>query len=195
MTIYLDHAATSPMRSGVLERMMPHLTGLQGNPSSPHSAGRQSRHALDEAHESVAAALHADPREVVFTSGGTESVNLAIKGAAWAGKAIGNRIVTTAVEHRAVLDACASLEKFGFEVVRLPVDRYARVDPDALDEALTERTCLVSLQLANNEVGTVTELARLVDRVRIAGRALIHIDAVQAAPSMAIDTRTMDVDT
>ncbi len=117
---------------------------------------------------------------MVFTSGGTESINLAIKGAAWAGKAIGNRIVTTAVEHRAVLDTCASLEKFGFEVVRLPVDRYGRVDPDALDEAVTDRTCLVSLQLANNEVGTISDLAPLVQRVRAAGRALIHVDAVQA---------------
>ena len=194
MTIYLDHAAATPLRGEVLERMMPYLTGLQGNPSSPHSAGRQARHALDEAHDAVAAALRGDPREVVFTSGGTESINLAIKGAAWAGKAIGNRIVTTAVEHRAVLDTCASLEKFGFEIVRLPVDRYGRVDPDALDEALTDRTCLVSLQLANNEVGTITDLAPLVQRVRNAGRALIHVDAVQAAPSMVIDSRALDVD-
>ncbi len=117
-----------------------------------------------------------------------------IKGAAWAGKATGNRIVTTAVEHRAVLDTCASLEKFGFEVIRVPVDRYGRVDPDALDGALTERTCLVSLQLANNEVGTVADLASLVLRVRAAGHALIHLDAVQAAPWMTIDTRSLGVD-
>jgi len=194
MTIYLDHAAATPLRAEALERMMPYLTGLQGNPSSVHSAGRQARHALDEAHETVAAALRADPREVVFTSGGTESINLAIKGAAWAGKSIGNRIVTTAVEHRAVLDTCTSLEKFGFEIVRVAVDSYGRVDPDALDEALTDRTCLVSLQLANNEVGTVADLSSLVARVRAAGRALIHVDAVQAAPWMVIDTRVMDVD-
>ena len=194
MTIYLDHAAATPLRGEVLERMLPFLTGTQGNPSSVHSAGRQARKALDEAHETVAAALRADPREVVFTSGGTESINLAIKGAAWAGKATGNRIVTTAVEHRAVLDACASLEKFGFEVVLVPVDRYGRVDPDVLDAALTDRTCLVSLQLANNEVGTVGDLGPLVRRVRAAGRALIHVDAVQAAPWMVIDTRALDVD-
>ena len=194
MTIYLDHAAATPLRGEVLERMMPYLTGLQGNPSSVHSAGRRARQALDEAHESVAAALRADPREVVFTSGGTESINLAIKGAAWAGKAIGNRIVTTAVEHRAVLDTCASLEKFGFEIVRVPVDGYGRVDPAALEEALTDRTCLVSLQLANNEVGSIADLAALVGPIRTAGRALIHVDAVQAASSMVIDTRGMDVD-
>jgi cysteine desulfurase len=194
MTIYLDHAATSPLRSEVLERMMPLLTAPQGNPSSPHGAGRAARRALDEARESIAAALRADPREIVFTSGGTESINLAIKGAAWAGKSTGNRIVTTAVEHRAVLDACASLEKFGFEVVRLPVDRYARVDADVLEEAITDRTCLVSLQLANNEVGSVCDLASLVRRVRGAGRALIHVDAVHAAAAMVLDTQVMDVD-
>ncbi len=129
MAIYLDHAAATPLRGEVLERMMPYLTGLQGNPSSPHSAGRAARRALDEARESIAASLRADPREVVFTSGGTESINLSLKGAAWAGKATGNRIVTTAVEHRAVLDTCASLEKFGFEVVRVPVDRYGAGGP------------------------------------------------------------------
>ncbi len=194
MTIYLDHAATTPLRPEVLERMMPYLTEVQGNASSPHGAGRRARKALDEAHESVAAVLHADPREIVFTSGGTESINLAIKGAAWAGKAIGNRIVTSAVEHRAVLDSCASLEKFGFEVVRVPVDRYGRIDPDALAEAVTERTCVVTLQLANNEMGTVADIAPLVQRIRAAGHALIHLDAVQAAPWMPIDSGALGVD-
>jgi cysteine desulfurase len=194
MTIYLDHAAATPLRPEVLDRMLPFLTGTFGNPSSPHSAGRHARLALDEAHEMVASALHADPREVVFTSGGTESINLALKGGAWAGKAMGHRIVTTAVEHRAVLDACASLEKFGFEVVLVGVDRYGRVDPDALDDALTERTCLVSLQLANNEVGTVADLAPLIARVRAVAKALVHVDAVQAAPTMAIDVRALGAD-
>jgi cysteine desulfurase len=138
--------------------------------------------------------LGADPREVVFTSGGTESINLAIKGGAWAGKAMGHRIVTTAVEHRAVLDTCASLEKFGFEVVLVGVDRYGRVDPGALDYALSERTCLVSLQLANNEVGTVADLAALIARVRAVGKALVHVDAVQAASTMDIDVRALGAD-
>jgi cysteine desulfurase len=194
MAIYLDHAAATPLRPEVLERMLPFLTGTYGNPSSPHSAGRRARLALDEAHETVAAVLNAEPREVVFTSGGTESVNLAIKGGAWAGKAMGHRIVTTAVEHRSVLDACASLEKFGFEVVLVAVDRYGRVDPDALDEALTERTCLVSLQLANNEVGTIADLEPLVGRIRAVCRAIIHVDAVQAAPTLAIDVRALGAD-
>jgi cysteine desulfurase len=174
--------------------MLPYLSEVYGNPSSPHAAGRRARLALDEAREAVAGVLRADPREVVFTSGGTESISLAVKGGAWAGKAMGHRIVTTAVEHRAVLDTCASLEKFGFEVVVVGVDRYGRVDPDALDEALTERTCLVSLQLANNEVGTVADLGPLIGRVRAAGKALVHVDAVQAAPWLDIDVRELGAD-
>jgi cysteine desulfurase len=174
--------------------MLPYLRGTFGNPSSPHVEGRRARLALDEARETVASVLHADPREVVFTSGGTESINLAIKGGAWAGKAMGHRILTSAIEHRAVLDTCASLEKFGFEVVLLPVDRYARVDPDALEASLTERTCLVSLQLANNEVGTIADVAASIARVRAAGKALVHIDAVQAAPTMDIDVQALGAD-
>ncbi len=194
MAVYLDHAAATPLRPEVLERMLPYLHGTFGNPSSPHVEGRRARLALDEARETVAGVLHADPREVVFTSGGTESINLAIKGGAWAGKAMGHRILTTAVEHRAVLDACASLEKFGFEVVHLPVDRYGRVDPDALEASLTDRTCLVSLQLANNEVGTVAEVASSIARVRAAGKALVHVDAVQAAATVAIDVQALGAD-
>lgn len=194
MAIYLDHAATSPMRPEVLDAMLPVLRAGLGNPSSAHAAGRAARLALDEARESVAASLHADPREVVFTSGGTESINLAIKGAAWAGKATGHRIVTTAVEHRAVLDTCTHLEKFGFEVIRVPVDRYARSDVDALDAALDDRTCLVSLLLANNEVGTITDIEPLVARIRAVTRAPIHLDAVQAAPSMSLDVGELGVD-
>lgn len=174
--------------------MLPYLTTEQGNPSSPHAPGRRARMALDEAHERIARCLSAEPREVVLTSGGTEAINLAIKGAAWAAKAMGHRIVTTAVEHRAVLEACRHLERFGFEVTVLPVDRYGRVDPDDLTAALGERTILVSLQLANGEVGTLSSLADLVARVRGAGRALIHVDAVQAAPWVALDTTSLGVD-
>lgn len=194
MAIYLDHAAATPLRPEVLGRMLPYLRGVFGNASSPHAEGRRARLALDESREAIAACMGADPREVVFTSGGTELVNLAVKGGAWAGKATGPRIVTTRVEHRAVLDACLGLEKFGFEVVAVEVDRYGRVDPDALDEALTERTCLVTLQLANNEVGTIADVATLTARVRAASRALVHVDAVQAAGSMAIDVRALGAD-
>ncbi len=194
MAVYLDHAAATPLRPEVLERMLPYLRDTFGNPSSPHVEGRRARLALDEARETVASVIHADPREIVFTSGGTESINLAIKGGAWAGKAMGHRIVTTAVEHRAVLDTVASLEKFGFEVVLVPVDRYGRVDPDALEASLTERTCLVSLQLANNEVGTIADVGAAIARAREAGKAVVHVDAVQAAATMPIDVQALGAD-
>ncbi|MGH2407203.1 MAG: cysteine desulfurase family protein [Candidatus Limnocylindrales bacterium] len=196
MTIYLDHAATTPLRREALEAMLPYLTEEFGNPSSAHVFGRHARMALDEAHETVAAALGGGPREVVFTSGGTEAGNLAIKGAAWAGRAEGNRIVTSAVEHHATLHAARHLAKFGFEVTELPVDRYGRIDPDELAAAVDERTILVSVQLANNEVGTIQPVAELVRRVRAARgrRTLVHVDAVQAAPYLAIDVRALDAD-
>jgi cysteine desulfurase len=123
MTIYLDHAATTPMRREVLDAMLPLLTDDFGNPSSAHAPGRRARMALDEAHEVVAAAIAGNPREIVFTAGGTEAANLAVKGAAWAGRTEGHRIVTTAVEHDATLNVLHHLEKFGFELTVLPVDR------------------------------------------------------------------------
>src|SRR6186997_1250647 len=161
MPIYLDHAATTPLRREVLDAMLPFLTESFGNPSSAHAYGRTARAALDDAHERVATRLHAEPREIVFTSGGTEANNLAIKGAAWAGKAHGHRIITSSVEHHAVGHTLRYLEKFGFEVVELPVDRYGRVDPDQLEAAITDRTILVSIMLANNEVGTLQPIAEI----------------------------------
>jgi cysteine desulfurase len=194
MTIYLDHAATTPLRREAFEAMVPLLTDVYGNPSSPHSAGRRARAALDEARERMARALNAEPRELIFTSGGTESINLALKGAAWAGKANGNRIVTSTVEHHAVLHTLRHLEKFGFEIVEVPVDRYGRLDPDQLDAAINERTIAVSLLLANNEVGTIQPLGELVKRIRSHRGVLIHLDAVAAAPYVALDVRATDVD-
>jgi len=194
MPIYLDHAATTPLRPEALEAMLPYLTEVQGNPSSAHAFGRRARAGLDEARERVAAALDAQPREIVFTSGGTESINYALKGAAWAGKARGHRIVTTAVEHHAVSHSLQHLASFGFEVVELPVDRYGRVDPDELEAALTDRTTLVSVQLANNEVGTIQPVAAIAERVRARRGILLHVDAVQAAPWLTIDVRALGVD-
>ena len=194
MAIYLDHAATTPVRPEVFEAMQPFLTGTFGNPSSAHSFGRAARAALDEAHEQVAARLNAEAREIVFTSGGTEANNLALKGAAWAGKGRGHRIVTSAVEHHAVGHALRYLEKFGFEVVELPVDRYARVDPDELDAAINDRTILVSIMLANNEVGTVQPIAEIAEKVRGHRGVLFHVDAVQAAPYVELDVRALGAD-
>lgn len=196
MPIYLDHAATTPLRPEALEAMMPFLGAEFGNPSSPHAWGRRARAALDEAHERVATALGAGSREIVITSGGTEALNLALKGAAWAGKPRGHRILTTAVEHHAVLHPLQQLEKFGFEIVELPVDRYGRLDPDVLSAALTDRTILVALGHANNEVGTIQPLVGLVQRVRRDGPkgCLIAVDAVASVPYLPVDVVALDVD-
>lgn len=194
MAIYLDHAATTPLRREVLDAMLPYLTESYGNASSAHSFGRSARAALDEAHERVAARLNAQGREIVFTSGGTEANNLALKGAAWAGKGHGHRIVTSAVEHHAVGHTLRYLEKFGFEIVELPVDRYGRVDPDDVDAALTDRTILVSIMLANNEVGTVQPIEKIAKVVRGRKGVLLHVDAVQAAPYVDLDVEVLDAD-
>jgi cysteine desulfurase len=194
MPIYLDHAATTPVRREVLDAMLPFLTGTFGNPSSAHAYGRAARAALDEAHIRVGRRLGAEAREIVFTSGGTEASNLALKGAAWAGKARGHRIVTSAVEHHAVGHTLRYLEKFGFEIVEVPVDRYGRVDPDEVDAAITDRTTLVSIMLANNEVGTIEPVAEIAKRVRTHKGVLLHVDAVQAAPYLDIDVEDLGVD-
>ncbi|HYU50659.1 MAG TPA: cysteine desulfurase family protein [Candidatus Limnocylindria bacterium] len=194
MAIYLDHASTTPVRPEVLDSMLPLLTTTFGNPGSVHATGRAARSALDDARERLAARLGTEPRELVFTAGGTEADNLAIKGAAWAGKAHGHRIVSTAVEHHAVGHTLRYLEKFGFEVVEVGVDRYGRVDPDELDAAITDRTTLVSVMLANNEVGTIQPISQIVERVRRHRGVLLHVDAVQAAPYVPLDLGALGAD-
>jgi cysteine desulfurase len=194
MPIYLDHAATTPLRREALEAMLPYLTEHFGNASSLHGTGRRARAGLDEAHEAVARSLGATPREIVITSGGTEANNLAIKGAAWAGKARGHRIITSSVEHHAIGHTVRYLEKFGFEIVELAVDRYGRVDPDEVEAAITPKTILVSVMLANNEVGTIQPIAEIAERVRRHKGVLLHTDAVQAAPYLPIDLASLDVD-
>jgi cysteine desulfurase len=194
MAIYLDHAATTPLRREALDAMLPFLTEQFGNPSSAHAFGRKARAALDEAHERVAARLHAEPREVIFTSGGTEANNLAIKGAAWAGKGRGHRIVTSPVEHHAVGHTLKYLERFGFEVVEVAVDRYGRIDPDEMDAAITDKTILVTIMLANNEVGTVQRVAEIARRVHSHKGVLMAVDAVQGAPYIDLDVEALDVD-
>src|SRR4051812_2970031 len=194
MAIYFDHAATTPLRREVLDAMLPFLTDTFGNASSAHAYGRAARAGLDDAHERVAGRLGAEAREIVFTSGGTEANNLAIKGAAWAGKGRGHRIVTSSVEHHAVGHALRYLEKFGFEVVELPVDRYGRVDPEQLDAVMNDRTILVTIMLANNEVGTIQPIAEIAARVRSRRGVLLHVDAVQAAPYLELDVRALDAD-
>jgi cysteine desulfurase len=194
MPIYLDHAATTPLRPEVRDAMLPYLDGVFGNPSSAHAFGRMAREALDDAHVRLARSIGADGREIVFTSGGTEADNLALKGAAWAGRARGHRIVTTPVEHHAVGHALAYLEKFGFEVVQVPVDRYGRVDPADVERAITDRTILVSVMLANNEVGTILPVREIAGVVRAHRGILFHVDAVQAAAWVDLDVDALGAD-
>jgi cysteine desulfurase len=196
MPVYLDHAATTPLRPEALEAMLPYWGADFGNPSSPHSFGRRARAALDGAHERVAAQIGAGPREIVFTSGGTEALNLALKGAAWAGKVRGHRILTSSVEHHAVLHPLRHLEKFGFEIVELAVDRYGRVDPEQVEAAMTERVILVAIQQANNEVGTIQPIAAIGEIVRARGPkgCLFAVDAIAAAPYLEIDVEAIGCD-
>lgn len=193
-TVYLDHAATTPLRPEVLDAMLPVFRDGWGNPSSAHARGREARATLDGARERIAAALGATPREIVLTSGGTESINLAIKGAAWAGSARGHRIVVSAVEHHAVENAARHLERYGFDIAVVPVDRYGRVDPDEVDAAVTDRTAVVSVMTANNEVGTVQPIRAIAERVRRHRGVLFHTDAVQAAPWLPLDVDDLGVD-
>jgi cysteine desulfurase len=194
MPVYLDHAAATPLRPEVLEAMTPYLGGVFGNPSSAHAFGRAAREALDDAHERLARSIGGDAREIVFTSGGTEASNLALKGAAWAGKSRGHRIVTTPIEHHAVGHALSYLEHFGFEVVQAPVDRYGRVAPDDVEAAITERTTVVSVMLGNNEVGSIQPIADVAAVVRAHRGVLLHVDAVQAVPWVDVDVSSLGAD-
>ncbi len=193
--IYLDHAATTPVDPRVLDAMLPYFSLEFGNPSGVYSRSRAARQAVDDARESVAEVLNCRPTEIIFTSGGTESDNLALKGAAFAARAGGNHIVTTAIEHHAVLHACHFLEKFGFDVTYLPVDRHGLVDPETLDRAITDRTILVSVMYANNEVGTIQPVAELARIAKAHDRSIIfHTDAVQAGGCLDLDVQSLGVD-
>jgi cysteine desulfurase len=193
MSVYLDHAATTPLRPEVLEAMQPYLTEHFGNPSSIHGTGRRARLGLDEAREMVARALGAKPREIVFTAGGTEADNLAIKGAAWAASARSRELVASSVEHKAITNSVAIMERFGFRPTWLPVDRYGRVDPADVESAIGEHTSLVSVMYANNEVGTIQPTAEIGAICRRHG-ALFHVDAVQAAGALALDVDALGAD-
>lgn len=191
--IYLDHAATTPVHPEVVEAMLPFFTGQFGNPSSVHRFGREAKAALTAARDSIAAHLNCAPSELVFTGSGTESDNMAVLGAAKAAAGNRRRIVTTAVEHHAVLHACRELERLGFEVVYAPVDATGRVDVRALEQAVNEQTALVSVMLANNEVGTIQPVEQIGQLSRARG-AVFHVDAVQALGHAPIDLSCLPVD-
>ena len=197
--IYLDHAATTPVRSEVLEAALPFFTSSYGNPSSIYTLAQEARKATDEARESVARILGARTSEIVFTSGGTESDNAALKGAAFALRHLGNHIITTTIEHHAVLHTCHQLEQFGFEVTYLPVDEYGLVDPDEVVRAIGDRTIMVSVMLANNEIGTIEPVPEISSLVRqqamLRNQTIImHTDAVQGAGFLDLDVKSLGVD-
>ena len=197
--IYMDHAATTPVREEVLEAMLPHFRDSFGNPSSIYTLAQESRKALDESRETVAHALGARTSEVVFTSGGTEADNAALKGVAFALRHLGNHIVTSSIEHHAVLHTCHQLEQFGFKITYLPVDQYGLVDPEDVGRAITDETVLVSVMMANNEIGTIepiSDISRVVkEEARRRQQTIIfHTDAVQAAGSLDLNVKTLGVD-
>ena len=192
--IYLDHHATTPLDSAVLEAMMPYLTDKFGNASSrTHTYGWEAEEAVHTAREQVAALINARPEEIVFTSGATESDNLALKGIARAYRDSGNHIITTTTEHKAVLDACQALETEGFEVTYVPVDRGGLVNPEDVRRAITPRTVLISVMYVNAEIGTIAPLADIGAIARKSG-VLFHSDAVQGVGKIACNVDDLGVD-
>ena len=197
--IYLDHAATTAVRAEVLQAMLPYFSERFGNPSSMYRLAQEARKAVDEARLTVANILGCRANEVIFTSGGSESDNTAIKGIALASRQWGNHIITSAIEHHAVLHTCQFLENFGFEVTYLPVDSEGLVDPQSLEEAITERTVLVSIMYANNEIGTVEPIAAIADMLKVKGKRMgrnlvFHTDAVQGAGALDLNVDHLGVD-
>ncbi len=199
--IYLDNAATTPLHTRALDAMMPYLTSDYGNPSATYALAKTAGDAVQRARRTVASILACKPTEVIFTSGGTESINTAIKGVAFQQKKAraGNHIVTSVIEHHAVLHACQYLERFGFEVTYVPVDRHGLVDPAGVASAVTERTALVSIMTANNEVGTIQPVIEIAAAVRERAQALkkripFHTDAVQAPNSLRLNFADHGID-
>jgi cysteine desulfurase len=191
--IYFDNAATTKVDSAVMEAMLPYLTDLYGNPSSIHTIGQLARRAIEQTRNSIAKNIGAYPDELVFTSGGTESNNHAIQGVAFALRDRGNRIITSSVEHQSVLKTCHYLERRGFEIVYLSVDGNGLVDPDDVQRAINERTILVSIMHANNEIGTIEPIE---DIARITSKhgVLFHTDAVQSFGHVPIELHDPGID-
>ena len=199
--IYLDNAASTAVRPEVLEAMLPFFSGEFANPSAHHARGRAAHDALDDARADVAEIFGSVPEEIVFTSGGTASINAAIKGVAFAQMeaGVGRHVITTEIEHHAVLHSAQYLERFGFEVELLPVDEYGRVTPEQVAAAVRPDTALVSIGYANNEVGTVQPLAAISEALKARARSLgrripLHTDAVQVANSHALNVDALGVD-
>ncbi|MEA4883455.1 MAG: cysteine desulfurase NifS [Clostridia bacterium] len=191
--IYLDNAATTPVRREVLDSMIPYLAEKFGNPSSIHSFGRETKRGMDEARERVAGAIGASPEEIIFTSGGSEADNLAIKGTALAVYGKKKHVITSAVEHHAVLETAESLKRLGFDVTVVPVDQYGMVHPDDVQRAITPETFLISIMHSNNEVGTIQPIEEI-GRIAHSAGVLFHTDAVQSVGHVPIDVKALGVD-
>jgi cysteine desulfurase NifS len=191
--IYLDNNATTAIANSVKETMLPYLESLYGNPSSIHTTGRDARDAIDKARRQLARLIGAKPKRIVFTGGGSEANNLALKGIAFAPQSMGRHIITSRIEHPAVLQTTAFLERQGFKITYLDVDQHGSIHPDKLKEALTDETILVSIMMANNEVGTIQPIKELAQITHAKG-ALFHTDAVQAVGKIPIDVEELDVD-
>lgn len=190
--IYVDNAATTPVRQQVLDKMIPFFVDIYGNASSIYSEGRESKKALDEARDKIAKSLNCEPKEVFFTSGGTEADNWAITAVAMANKSKGNHIITSAIEHHAVLHTCQYLEKHGFEVTYLPVDEFGVVQPSELEKVITDKTVLVTVMMANNEIGTIQPIKELAQIAKAHG-AYFHTDAVQAVGHIPVDVKDLGI--
>ncbi|MEI8330248.1 MAG: cysteine desulfurase NifS [Methanomicrobiales archaeon] len=191
--IYMDHSATTFVKPEVVTAMIPYFTEHFGNPSSIYSIAHESKNTIDAARVQTAKALGADPGEIYFTSGGSESDNWAIKGIALANRKRGNHIITTQIEHHAVLHTCQFLEKEGFKVTYLPVDQYGLVDPAVLEKAITDKTILITIMYANNEIGTIEPIAEL-GAIARKHKVYFHTDAVQAIGSVPIDVKAQNID-
>ena len=191
--IYMDNGATTRVVEPVFEAMQPYFCGIFGNPSSAHDYGYEAKHAVDAAREQVAKAINAKPEEIYFTGCGTESDNWAVRGAAYQNIKKGRHIITTAIEHHAILHTCAQLEKEGFEVTYLPVDEYGFVTPEQLEAAIRPDTTIVSIMAANNEIGTIEPIAELGKVCKKHG-VVFHTDAVQAIGHIHMDVQAMNID-
>lgn len=191
--VYMDYAATTYVKPEVLEEMMPFFTEKYGNPSSFYGISRETKMAIDKARSRVSKALNCDPNEIYFTGGGSEADNWAIKGIASAHRKKGNHIITTKIEHHAVLHTCEYLEKNGFEVTYLNVDKEGFIDLEELKNAITDKTILVSIMFANNEIGTIQPVKEIGEICR-ERKVLFHTDAVQAIGNIPVDVKEMNID-
>ncbi len=191
--VYLDYSATTPVKEEVLKEMIPYFTEKFGNPSSLYDKGLEAKAAVDHAREQLAALINADPKEIYFTAGGTEADNWSLMGVADKLKDKGNHIITTKIEHHAILHSCEFLEKHGYEVTYLGIDENGRISLEELENAITDKTILISVMMVNNEIGTVQPIKEI-GKIAKAHKIIFHTDAVQALGNVPIDVKDMGID-